>query len=351
MTESSVSDRNPDKPVANIAVVVTTIARPTPALVQIQRMVDAKAGIMLVVGDKKTPEGFDLRGAHFMDVCSQLNSTWQLARKLGFNHYARKNLGYLEAISRNATLIIETDDDNFPQPSFLDIPGPIVPCRTAGGDRWINAYRYFTDRKVWPRGFPLDHVLNAPPVLSNDLVPRYCPIQQSLADGDTDVDAIYRMTVGHPVVFEQRPPVALTPGSICPINSQNTAWWPEAYPLLYLPSNCSFRMTDIWRGFVAFRIAAAQGWHILFHSATTEQERNPHDLVKDFEQEVDGYLKNAEFVEILAKIKLPTGREVIPESILLCYEALCKARIFPHRELDLVRCWISDIDRALGGRR
>lgn len=338
-------------PIAGIAVVVTTITAPTSALVHIQRMVAAKAGILIVVGDKKTPGNFDLRGSLYLDVSSQINSTWKLGRKLGFDHYARKNLGYLEAISRKVGVIVETDDDNHPQPSFLDIPGPTVPCRTVGGERWINVYRYFTDRRVWPRGFPLAHVLHAPPSLPDDLASCYCPIQQSLADGDTDVDAIYRMTKGHSVVFEQRPPVALAPGSICPINSQNTAWWPDAFPLLYLPSNCSFRMTDIWRGFVAFRVAAAQGWHILFRSATTQQRRNPHDLMKDFELEVDGYLKNAEIAEILAKAKLPASRDAVPESILLCYQALCAAGIFPHGELDLVRCWLSDIDIALGGRR
>ena len=54
------------------------------------------------------------------------------------------------------------------------------------------------------------------------------------------------------------------------------------YPLLYLPAYCSFRMTDIWRSFVAQRIAWENGWRLLFHGPTMEQERNVHDLMKDF---------------------------------------------------------------------
>ena len=54
----------------------------------------------------------------------------------------------------------------------------------------------------------------------------------------------------------------------CPFNSQNTAWWRDAVPLLYLPAYCSFRMTDIWRSFVAQRIAWENGWRLLFHEPT-----------------------------------------------------------------------------------
>jgi hypothetical protein len=60
--------------------------------------------------------------------------------------------------------------------------------------------------------------------------------------------------------------VALGAGAWSPFNSQNTAWYPKAYPLLYLPSYCSFRMTDIWRSFVAQRIAWENGWAVLFKS-------------------------------------------------------------------------------------
>jgi hypothetical protein len=31
------------------------------------------------------------------------------------------------------------------------------------------------------------------------------------------------------------------------------------------------------------------GWHILFHGATVRQERNDHDLMRDFADEIPGY--------------------------------------------------------------
>jgi hypothetical protein len=189
-------------------------------------------------------------------------------------------------------------------------------------------------------------VRSGPPATSDVLEKKYCPIQQGLVDNDPDVDAIYRLVVGAPVVFEKKPPVALAPGTLCPINSQNTAWWPDAYPLMYLPSNCSFRLTDIWRGMIAARIAAEHGWNILFRTATVRQERNEHDFMDDFAKEIDGYLRASEIARILADTQLPAAREQIPDALILCYEALCAARVFPREEIKLVVSWLSDVEQA-----
>ncbi|MHC4265647.1 MAG: STELLO glycosyltransferase family protein, partial [Planctomycetota bacterium] len=67
------------------------------------------------------------------------------------------------------------------------------------------------------------------------------------ADDNPDVDAVYRLTQRLPLTFRKDRRLALGNGSKCPFNSQNTTWFPDAYPLLYLPAYCSFRMTDIWR--------------------------------------------------------------------------------------------------------
>ena len=47
-------------------------------------------------------------------------------------------------------------------------------------------------------------------------------------------------------------------------------------------------MTDIWRSFVAQRVIH-QGHGILFHGRTVWQERNEHDLHRDFIDELPGY--------------------------------------------------------------
>ena len=174
--------------------------------------------------------------------------------------------------------------------------------------------------------------------------PRDCPIQQGLTDEDPDVDAVYRLTLPLPQWFDGPPALALGSGSWCPFNSQNTRWWPQAYPLLYLPSHCSFRMTVIWRSFVAQRIAWAQAWSILFHRPTVRHHRNDHDLMRDFEDELPGYLHNRKIAETLEGLSNAPGPASIPRSMHRCYEALVGLGVLPEAELALLECWLTDLD-------
>ena len=188
----------------------------------------------------------------------------------------------------------------------------------AGG--WVNVYRYFTQAMLWPRGFPLEHV-------QEDLAPRAslktaevdCPIQQGLVNENPDVDAIYRLVSSLPQSFAAGEPVALAPGSWCPFNSQNTAWWRDAFPLLYLPAYCSFRMTDIWRSFVAQRIAWANDWSVLFHAANVWQERNEHNLIANLRRSA-GYCTKA-IGEALEKLQLNSGSDRLCENLLIARAA------------------------------
>jgi len=168
------------------------------------------------------------------------------------------------------------------------------------------------------------------------------PIQQGLADENPDVDAIYRLVLPLPFDFDKRLRVALGNGAWCPYNSQNTATYREAFPLLYLPAYCSFRMTDIWRSFVAQRIAWANGWSILFREATVVQDRNDHSLIKDFADEISGYLGNDRIRTILDALEIPAGVDAIPDALRVCYRALVDGALVGADELPLLDSWLED---------
>ena len=136
-------------------------------------------------------------------------------------------------------------------------------------------------------------------------------------------------------------------GAWCPFNSQNTTWWADAFPLMYLPAHCSFRMTDIWRGFVAQRIAWENGWSILFHEPTVWQDRNEHNLMRDFEDEIPGYLLNRKIAEKLAKLHLVPGRDHMGENLLICYRALIELGAVGPQELPLIEAWLEEMVRAV----
>jgi hypothetical protein len=330
-----------------ISIVVTTIFRPGKAMQALSDGASRNSWDLIVVGDARSPRDFRLNGADYHSLESQRTLPFRLAPIIPVGHYTRKNLGYLIAINKGAQIIIETDDDNIPVEGFwsrrkLDASSTVV-----SGNGWFNVYDLFTNEQIWPRGFPLEC-----------LKPRYTfdktatdlsyrsPVQQGLADGDPDVDAVYRMTGTLPFTISRlRSPVRLNNGVWCPFNSQNTTWFREAFLLLYLPSYCSFRMTDIWRSFVAQRIAWECGWGIVFHNATVFQDRNEHNILRDFVQEIPGYLMNDKIRIALERLPLKPGPANISSNLFLCYEELIKMNaITDQSELALLEAWIYDVE-------
>jgi hypothetical protein len=330
---------------ARTCLVVTSIAGPTDTLRALAASAAANDFEFVLVGDAASPARLDLEGCDFYGLARQRRLPFELAALCPTQHYARKNIGYLLAMRRGAATIVETDDDTVAYESFWRERSRSQLVREAGGRTWVNAYRYFSRRAIWPRGFPLDEAQAVPPPRngSRTLAEVSSPIQQGLIDDDPDVDAVYRLLFSLPLRFDVKPGVALAAGSWCPFNSQNTTWWPEAYPLMYLPATCSFRMTDIWRSFVAQRIAWENGWRIVYHGATIRQARNAHDLMRDLRDELTGYLENKPICEALARLELVPGADAIAANMRAAYGALVAGGWLAETELPLLEAWLADV--------
>jgi hypothetical protein len=331
-----------------LSLVVTSIASPNSVLRALAEGCRERNHQFIVVGDVPSPRDFRLEGCDFYGLEGQYETGFLSARLCPTRHYARKNLGYLLAMRAGARLIVETDDDNIPREEFWGERRRRQTVPVVNGEGWVNVYRYFTDANIWPRGLPLDEVRGPVPEFDSlEVREQDCPIQQGLADENPDVDAVYRLVEPLPQSFTRDRTVALGAGAWCPFNSQNTTWWAEAFPLLYLPAYCSFRMTDIWRSFVAQRIAWEQGWGVLFHGPTVRQERNEHNLMRDFKDEVPGYLHNASIREALGRLELKSGASNIPASLRACYAKLVEMTLVDGRELSLLDAWIEDLGSVL----
>ncbi|PYS50892.1 MAG: DUF288 domain-containing protein [Acidobacteria bacterium] len=331
-----------------IALVVTSIAKPNAVLQSLARGCLEYGLDFFVIGDEASPTRFELEGCRFYSLSEQRALPFRFAEKCPTRHYARKNIGYLLAMRDGAGVILETDDDNIPTEDFWKERELSQSVKSISNVGWINVYRYFTDANLWPRGLPLDKIHAWIPQFESLTTEEIdCPIQQGLTDENPDVDAIYRLTLPLPQSFRKDRRVALRSRSLSPFNSQNTAWWRDAFPLLYLPAHCSFRMTDIWRSFVAQRIAWANDWAILFHEPTMRQERNEHDLVRDFKDEVPGYLNNSRICEALDKLPLGKGLDKLNDNLRICYEELVRMELVGNEELDLIEAWIVDTSLSL----
>ncbi|MCE9613215.1 MAG: STELLO glycosyltransferase family protein [Lentisphaerae bacterium] len=333
-------------------IVITTINLPTTALHRFAAMAEY-GWATVVVGDLKTPADWALAGCDYLGVKRQEELYGELSRLIPTRHYARKNLGYLYAIEHGARLIVDTDDDNIPYASFGQDLAVDVAGRQLCGPGWANVYQHFTTHPhVWPRGLPLD-AINRRGTLSPDLRSWHCPVQQFLADGDPDVDAIYRLVFQELVNFDQTAaPVVLAPDTWVPFNSQNTVFFPEAFPLLYLPGHVSFRMTDIWRSFVAQAALARRGWGLSFHGPTVVQERNVHNFMKDFADEVPGYLHNDAIMQRLAATAAQQpADEPAARLVETLWAALREKEYVLARELDIVKAWQAHLARVMAAPR
>jgi hypothetical protein len=102
-----------------MAVVVTSISAPNATLRALADGCLEHGADFIVAGDTKSPADFSLEGCRFLSIRSQLDSDLQFPRACPVRHYARKNIAYLEAIRAGAEVIVETDDDNLPDPEFF----------------------------------------------------------------------------------------------------------------------------------------------------------------------------------------------------------------------------------------
>lgn len=337
-----------------LAYVITTIQPPTEGVRSIAQEALEQGANFLVIGDRKSPDDWDCQGARYLTLRDQHSLDFALAQHLPENSYARKMLGYLLAAQQGASWIRETDDDNSPYSDFFaEVPHTMRCSAIDVPDQWINAYRFFTKRHIWPRGLPLNIVntLHASDGLLSEVDIHRPFILQSVADGDPDVDAIYRLTAvdTSDVTFDSRDPVVLSPGTWSPFNSQATTWPREFLALMYLPVTCTFRMTDIWRSYVVQRLLPGLDGSLIFTSATVHQSRNEHDLLADFGQEVPGYLGAEKIREILEATPISGGVDHLLTDLETLYGALVKGEFLLPEELTVLRAWLSDVrDLGLG---
>jgi hypothetical protein len=240
----------------------------------------------VVVADLKTPTWEKHPNIEFLSVDTQKSLWPEFSQILPFNHYCRKNLGYLYAASLGATRILDTDDDNCPSSNPWN--QSFNNYRTVNETVWLNVYKYFGEVDLWPRGLPLNYV-HAKHEVSQAPHPKEITCFQSIVDGDPDIDAIGRLLFPKQVTFANLDPIVLA-NSICPTNSQATIWLSWVLPLLYLPSTATFRMTDIWRGLIAQPAIRILGGETVFGKLGFSQERNVHDLLNDFQSETVGHI-------------------------------------------------------------
>jgi STELLO glycosyltransferases len=239
-----------------------------------------------------------------------------------YGHFARKNIGYLYAMQRGATLIFDFDDDNV---LHLDnetgnVLSPIPPLTQSARVAMVGNKLAFNHhplmgaslgKESWARGFPLsliqDHATHGT-VAYNDTEPLMMmntklAVLQICANGDPDVDAIHRLVKPLPMTFDQdtatSAPLIVPSHTFAPYNAQATIHTTQAHWALLLPITVPGRVSDIWRSYFAQAIFRHLNLQIAFVPPRVTQFRNQHNYLADAKAELDLYFKTEKLLEFL----------------------------------------------------
>jgi hypothetical protein len=349
-SSSSLFMFNTSKSKAPKWIVVTTINNPTK---QLDKLAEEKEFKLVVVADLKTDKSWSHgKKSVYLDVNTQKNLNYSSFQTTPFNSYTRKNIGYLYAIQNGARFIYDTDDDNQPilnlidyfdfdeykQELEYDLDSPGV----------INPYAHFGQPTIWPRGFPLSAINKR---LYNDYVSMLRPtsiIQQSVVNGDPDVDAIFRLTKTLDykridIKFDDSSPTVRIPlYKITPFNSQNTLFHYKAFWALYLPSTVSFRLTDIWRSYWCQRLIWMLDSTVSFLGPNAYQLRNSHSYLSDYKQEKEMYLKTEDLIKLLYSWKCPFKK--FYSCVIDLSEQMATNNFWDKKEVESIKNWLKDLD-------
>lgn len=323
------------------AIAVTTIADQTaPGIQKLIELAEICSAELVIIGDKKTPDWDNQKlptFVHYFSIENQLKKWPTLANLIPFNHYARKNLAYLWALENKTSILLDTDDDNYTKINVFELD--LSHFRSIGGDsEWLNIYGYFGKGEIWPRGVPLDEARKSLPPVREISVKSDWHCFQAIVDGDPDLDAIGRMLYPEAHFFEECEPVLLPKSSFCPTNSQATLWKRQILPFLYLPVTSTFRMTDIWRGILVSGYLRRENLSTVFGKLGFLQERNEHNLVNDFLDEVSGhqFSRKVKNVSDNIWIKDDSEFESNSERYLSIYSALVEQGLLKQLDLECV---------------
>ena len=319
-------------------VIITTINKPTETIL---KHINNKEYDVIIVGDNKTPDDYKNLDCIYLDVPSQKKLFPELSELLPYNHYCRKNLGYLYAIKKGYKIIYETDDDNIPYDNFDNIlQYNNIQIITEQNNIWINIFKYFTNNAhIWPRGFPLSLLKNEPNYLiqSTDKTPS---IINGLIENDPDVDALFRIVCNHQdnIKWEKDKCVLIDNKNVCVFNTQNTFWLnPELFICILIPCSVSFRYCDILRGIINNVILKKTNNYMMYSSPNVVQNRNEHDLINDFKSEYEMYIHNENILNFIENnIENITS---VKQLLFLIYNNLLVNNVITQKDIDILNKW------------
>tara|TARA_B100001939_G_scaffold347397_1_gene368898 strand:- start:2264 stop:3181 length:918 start_codon:yes stop_codon:yes gene_type:complete len=274
-----------------IYIATTTINKPTKALKLFAKNKNCK---LIVALDKKSKD-FKLNNAIILSTKYQEKKWPRLSKLIGWNCIQRRNFAILEAYERGAEMVALIDDDNIPYNNWFKniFVNKKFLCKEVKTNKIIfDPVGYTNHSNLWHRGMPLELVYNRK--YKNEKKILYKPdIQANFWNGDPDIDAVCRMLIKPECRFKKNI-FPFFSKKISPFNSQNTIISRKVIKDYFLYPHVG-RMDDIWASFYV----TSKKYRVVYNEPTVYQERNLHNLIKDFKDEYIGYTNSLDLVKSL----------------------------------------------------
>lgn len=288
---------------------------------------------------------------------------WRCSESMGWYSTTRRNIAMLEALNEapDVDLIITLDDDNAPTTedqlamyeSYFTDSSEMRGIELNGGG-WVNPCELCACKNGWDeqteilhRGFPLSerfkyHTYGYIPHVNTGTWPL--GVFASLWTGAPDIDAIDRITSDPEVHSVDPNPLKLLPYAWAPFDSQSTVYRADLAPLMMCWPGVG-RYDDIWASYLARHVMDSMGLSVGYGAPAVDQQRNPHDLLKDLEVEMFGMRYNDQVIAAIKSVVVD-GDDVLTK-MLAVYDALHELDFLPTQTKDAFQSWYDDITSVI----
>lgn len=303
----------------------------------------------IIAADLKSPP-FDAgkfqNPVEYLDVAAQ--QKYVSSEPIGWNKIARRNVALLRAIEHTPDYILTIDDDTIPPGDYFQrwyrvLTNPVkrvaAPLETAD-HHWHNYLRTGdAGIEMYPRGFPIPfrgRSTTAVRIADAPIQPEEIGVFQGISLGDPDIDAQTRIVYPKPMPLKAIGEANYALKDVwSPYNTQNTVYAKKLFPLAFTWPHCG-RHEDIYASFAWQRFLFNNGMYAHVGDAVNVQDRGVRNLLRDLEQEVEGYLHGH---AVWAEINRITEKDPFAFIARLCE---CQHPII-QRHHDFMRAFLQDL--------
>lgn len=312
----------------HVTICITTINKPhfIEDLILNANKYNYKDFNIIIIGDYKSPKNnheyinyirkklnADIRYLTVKDQILFLKKNKSLSKILPYNWGGRKMLANYISILEKSPVTVQIDDDNFIlNNNFFHHHSEVGDIKRiplfSSENKWFNIYKSLNESKnlpIYPRGFLQKYRFKKNKIKKENKLIKIATCN-GLVLNDPDIDAFTRLNWPVKVTSVKKkylPKFGLKPNTWCTWNNQNTSTYHEVTKIYFTPASVG-RNSDIWTSMVICKIASHLNEAVSFGQPLVRQDRNFHNIMKDYDDEKYCNIHNEDFEKILRSIKL-----------------------------------------------